>query len=179
MLSEKSWKHTVIPHLINHVWKVLSLLLCYIICRRGIVWCIQCVCLWSEKANSCCLLGADKLVDTTDLVSTDLWEIIIVSGKAEWSRKTGAQQMWGLVRNFICHCTLRQTSLLIRSPWIRLGIWAVCSWTDWMVSFWAAITTRIHMHTLLHFISSLFELHYTSGMQISVLLGGCWSYHSI
>lgn len=77
-------------------------------------------------------------------------EIIIVPGNTEWCRETGARQMWGLARNFICHCTLQQTSLLIRSPWTGLGIWTVCSWTDWMMSFCAPIATSAHTCTQTH-----------------------------
>lgn len=97
-------------------------------------------------------------------------EIIIVPGNAEWCRETGVRQMWGLVRNFICHCTLQQTSLLIRSPWTRLGIWTVCSWTDRMVSFCAPVNTGTHIHTHSHFtsISNLLKWYYTKGMQIAV-----------
>lgn len=96
----------------------------------------------------------------TDLVSQSLGEIITVPGNAEWRRKTRAQQMWGLVRNFICHCTLQQTSLLIRSPWIRAGIWTVCSWTDRMNVLLCSVlpTTHKYMHKyLLRFISYLFK----------------------
>lgn len=39
-----------------------------------------------------------------------------------------------LRKNFMYHCTLQQTSLLIRSPRIRRGIWTVSSGVDRMMS---------------------------------------------
>lgn len=115
--------------------------------RCGTVGSIQCACRWSEKVNYCWFCGVDKRVSAMDLVSPCLWEIIIVPGNAGWCTKTGAEQMWGLIRNFICYRTLQQISLLIRSPWIRLGIWTVCSWMDWLMSFCALIATHTHAHT--------------------------------
>ena len=123
----------------------LSLLFGSVICRDMRLLGACSVCAGEVKRwIPCCLRGVDKHVDATDLVSPCLGEIIIIPGTAaEWCWKTGAQQMWGLVRNFICHCTLHQTSLLIRSPWIRQGIWTVCSWTDRMMSF-CVIGTQTH-----------------------------------
>lgn len=100
--------------------------------RHGSAWSVHCVCRWNEKGLYffCSPLGVDKCAKAAMLVSPCLGEITDVSGAAERCGETGAQQMWGLVRNFICHCTLQQTSLLIGSPWITLGTWTLCSWMD-------------------------------------------------
>ena len=117
----------------------------------------MCVLKWLETVDSHCLPGVDKRLGATGPVSLSLRDIITIAGTAEQCRKAGAQQMWGLVRDFICHCTLQQTSLLIRSPWIRRGIWTFCSWADWMVSFRALVANEHqHAHTPLH----LLKLHY-------------------
>ncbi len=158
--------------------------------RHGIVWSVLCAVLWSLKEHSCCLLGVDSGVGGGDLVSPYLRDIIIVPGNAEWCRKTGVQQMWGLVRNFICHGTLQQTSLLIGSPWIRLGIWTVCSWTDWMMSFCALIATHTCTRTRTHSSYALFQaclsyftpaackyLCYKEALGAITPSSGCFNFH--
>lgn len=56
--------------------------------------------------------------------------------------------MWGLVRNFICHCTLQQTSFLIRSPWVTIGICTPSyEWTEWCPFLHSLRRKSTHTHT--------------------------------
>lgn len=66
----------------------------------------------------------------------------------------------------MCHCTLQQTSLLIRSPRIRRGIWTVCSGTDRMVAYSPSEPLR-SLSSCRHF---LFRTPY-KGMRVATLEG--------
>lgn len=65
----------------------------------------------------------------------------------------------------MCHCTLQQTSLLIRSPRIRRGIWTVCSGADRMMA--GPREPPRSLSSCLHF---LFQTRY-KGMRVATLEG--------
>ena len=116
-------------------WKSAIRLSCSLICKdTWLVGSVHSLCRWREEVDVCRLLGVDKhFVHRT-------W-CCRARGKrfSPWVTLSDAERLkHSRCGDFIFQCTLQQTSLLIRSPWITQGIWTVCSWANWMMPFFCS-----------------------------------------